>query len=154
MRVRPIPLLFLACLVLFLQSRLSPAIALDHPPLDDRVGDQEAGQILTVSIPYRLFTALATYSECSEKEKSGENVDEEILPVLQIIIDELNRQYKAFSGFQDRSKAIDPGALQRRLGRLSNHIESFKKELTYRRKNLVLKELMERQKMMIQGGDP
>lgn len=154
MMVRPIPHIFLACLVLFLQSRLSPAIALDDPPLDDPAGDQEAAQILTVSIPYRLFTALATYSECSEKEKSGENVDEEILPVLQIIIEELNRQYTAFSGFQDGSETIDPGALERRLGRLSNHIERFKRELTYRRKNLELKELMERQQMMIQGGDP
>ena len=54
----------------------------------------ESSDILTVDMPYNLFMALASYHELTETEADGENINKEIIPVIETIIDELTKEYK------------------------------------------------------------
>lgn len=128
-----------AALMLF-PLLLIPPVVVAGPPLPE--------PIVTVSIPYRLFLALASYHELSEIETADAPLDAEIIPVLKTLVDGLKAQYEI------HGKPPVPDAVQNRLTRLSRHISQFRRELDFRRNRLSLQQLIDQQQSMIEGESP
>ncbi len=105
-------------------------------------------EIVSVALPFRLFSALATYQELSQAEKDGERTGTAIIPVLENIIHELKDQYRLHT----RSTLSD--AFRERLDRLAEQISCFERELELRRKRLEAERLLERQRSIIEGELP
>ncbi len=104
--------------------------------------------IVTVDIPYSLFVSLVAYQELTEMENTGKNINSEMIPVLENIMGYLRTERKKYENLNPSVKTN----LQYRqfLLRLDSHIDSFYRELLYRRKIAEYESLLEKQKTMME----
>jgi len=106
--------------------------------------------IVTVDIPYSLFVALVAYQELTEMENAGKKINSEMIPVLENIVGYLRTErgkYKNLSPSDSISSEY-----RQFLTRMDTHIESFSKELMYRRSTAEYETLMEKQKTMLENS--
>ncbi len=106
--------------------------------------------IVTVDIPYSLFVSLVAYQELTEMENTGKNISSEMIPVLENIVEYLRTERRKYENLNPS------GSIRLRYGqfmiRLDRHIDSFQKELLYRRSAAEYESLMEKQKTMIENN--
>lgn len=117
-------------------------------PLMAQEEPQDAN-ILIIDMPYELFNALVDYHELREAEEQRRlRVDEEIVAVLQIVVEEYEKEMYKFGVFAEKLGA--PPELESRLEKMNKHVADFRNELTYRKAALEFHKLMEKQRTLIE----
>jgi hypothetical protein len=104
----------------------------------------DAGQrgIACFDLTYSLFDSLGTYHDLTQAEEQRRmDVNQEIIPVLESIIEEFNREKAKL--MQNHGYSPDMNA---RIRKIEQHVRDFTKELRYRQAALQYKLLMEKQK--------
>lgn len=104
--------------------------------------------IVTVDIPYSLFVSLVAYQELTEIENTGKNINSEMIPVLENIVGYLRTERKRYENLNlSGNTTLQHGQF---MIRLDSHIDSFYRELLYRRKVDEYESLLEKQKTMME----
>jgi len=105
--------------------------------------------IVIVDIRYELFAALGEYEELRNQEKRRRrSLDAQVIPVLQIILQEYTHQYDTLQTLAQQFE--DPAPLQQRLEKITHFIDLFKDELTYRKTMLELQEAIKKQQNLME----
>lgn len=106
-----------------------------------------ATEIVEINITYDLFDALVEYQDLSGQE-AERPVDEELVPVLETIITHYEAEKRKLENLA--AGLDDELDLTPRIGKMTGHIEHFRKELQYRRAVLEYRQLQEKQRSLIE----
>ena len=112
------------------------------------IGSWANDGIVIIDMPYDLLAALVEYEELQQREKQTQtSLDAYMVPVLQTILKEYQRQYQQLFNISKHFEDADP--LHQRLKKMERFIREFQDELRYRQTLLEFQNVMKRQRELI-----